>query len=163
MSGQDYEKVHRAWAFHYNSVPCYEMVTFQYWTNGHIIPGLTVTSWSCWGLLFLFFPPTTPWYSMFTYIKLTKVANPHILETAITNLMHFASLMTTDGPNCGQLGLISCQADRLADSWLDKTDLCFINHSVITQCLVPSPAAQALLGMLSMHCCQRWSPAPQLL
>lgn len=108
------------------------MVTFQYWTNGHIIPGLTVTSWSCWGLLFLFFPPTTPWYSMFTYIKLTKVANPHILETAITNLMHFASLMTTDGPNCGQLGLISCQADRLADSWLDKTDLCFINHSLVT-------------------------------
>lgn len=112
---------------------------------------------------FYFFSPTTPWYSMFTYIKLTKVANPHILETAITNLMHFASLMTTDGPNWGQLGLISCQADRLADSWLDKTDLCFINHSLITQCLVPSPAAQALLGMLSMHCCQRWSPAPQLL
>lgn len=36
------------------------MVTFQYWTNGHIIPGLTVTSWSCWGLFFLFFFPHNP-------------------------------------------------------------------------------------------------------
>lgn len=39
-------------------------------------------------LFFLSFPPTTPRYSTLTYIKLTKVANPHI-EAAIKNLMHF--------------------------------------------------------------------------